>query len=184
MNAIGGYYLFYPRDYEQAKELDYLNEKALITPTWTTIVYSFFYINGNTQLAGCTTLYLIRTPSGTIKNHIESHTSRDYYEHSLDKFRAVLEIIFVMITCYYVYNIIKAIFFQYLEIIKPRYESQPEHIKKFWFYRLINFDRTSCNRNDTCNVVCQFFIKVVFLFFRTIFDIAHAMFNYFISNFF
>lgn len=67
-------------------------------PTWTTILYAFFYINGNTQLTGSTTLFLIRTPSGIIEKHIESHMCRDYYENSLDAFRAFLEIIFVMIT--------------------------------------------------------------------------------------
>lgn len=149
ITGLGGYYLDYPRNATQANNIDLLGEENLIQPTWVNILYSYYYVNPNTGLTGVSMLYIVRTPSGELKTFSESKLTREFYSSSQDKFRAFLEVVFIMLTCFFAYKLMKHIFFKYVEIIRPRYECQTESIKKNKCCRIINFDITLLSSKDS-----------------------------------
>ena len=64
-----------------------------------------------------------RDSAGNIKHEFWSYATRDYYANPLDRFRAFLELIYIIYLCYYLYIMIKELMIEYHHVVRSSYKS-------------------------------------------------------------
>ena len=146
---MGGYNVFWPRNKTQASTLDYFNDNNLFPPNWVNIMMVYSYVNRNKDDVTFNLLHLKRKPSGEIEGVYVSMTTREYYSTHLDRFRAFLEVIFITLTSFFLYELLKTLYIMYCDRIKPRYDKQTPAVKRSKICRICNIDR-SILRNKAC----------------------------------
>ena len=103
VNNFGGYYISYSKDKEAALSYDYLKDSQLMKPGWTNAIFIFAYANRNNQMMVITNQFICydQYATGEIVGKYIADSIPQYYSTSLDYFRAVLEIIFLLFTWYF-----------------------------------------------------------------------------------
>jgi hypothetical protein len=117
-NNIGGYIVYYPRDVDEAYFKFYFTDYDLFSPNWANAFLQFVYFNRNTKMLILNTISFSKSPSGEIKPKYYSEVGGHYYETPFDIFRGCLEVIFLIMTTWYLYFILKELLFCYINVIK------------------------------------------------------------------
>ena len=131
----GGYMLTYPRSIEGAFKLNYLNELGVTTSNWINYYYAFLSINRNNNNIILNVIMFDNLPSGEIIPNYKNYTIRRYYSSKMDTFRAVLEVIFLIMSWWYLYSIIKHLLFFIFSEFKSALDRQSNLMKQnnIWF---------------------------------------------------
>lgn len=146
---LGGYIVEYTRNEKQARKQNYLYEPDLTTPNYVNIYFTFVLYNRNGNYFSLHVVNFRKTPAGEVIPLYETHVTRMFYDGSLEYFRLFLEIIFLIIFSYFLFVLVKTIFFIFLGKIRDQLEKQEANMKlNSLIFRLIGFDRRKNLKKD------------------------------------
>ena len=111
-------------------------------------MYAWIHVNRNYNLAALNLFHFLRFPSGDIEGHYVSETTKDFYDRPADYFRLLLEILFILVTCWFLYQILKSMFKIYLKIMRKRYSKQSDYMKKQGWIRYLYLDSKIIREKD------------------------------------
>lgn len=121
---LGGFVLGYPDTQAEALSIRYLRNKEYLSINWFQCHLEFLFYNQNSDIVSISLTTFEKTPAGLIIANGQSFTTEEYYNSPTKKFRGFLEIIYIMLFCFYVYNTVKAILGKYQEVVIIYYQNK------------------------------------------------------------
>ena len=162
--GAGGYVFPYPRDSELAYNKDYLSENSIVINIYVVNYYfSFLWINRNNKNIILNVMEIDYLPSGEITPKFYFYTIGQYYKDSLDYFRMVLEIIFLIQSWWYIYLVLKCLVLFVFTEFKTKLDSQSDSLKtNNIIFRLLKIDVNHSRGEIKSSLFCKKTIKCLF----------------------
>ena len=123
-------YLYYLNRNSSVDILQYALQNTAVFPSNTIhLVFQMALLNKNNDFYSMHQIVFKKYASGQLDETYDVYAMSNSYENSFDYFRAVLEVIFLIITSYYLYQVIKNLSIIYLEIESEYLKKQSHDLK-------------------------------------------------------
>ena len=180
LQDVGGHIVYFSRNRTKAfDQFAYLTDPNLVSMNWVNMYFNFVYINPNYDAIVSNVIHFERFPSGEIEPHFNQHTLSFRYKTPFQKFRILLEVIFLIMTTIHLYWLIKDIIMHFWRETERDLKQQPERMKKSYILiRLLGID-PHIRESDSCWKIMFYFIKwFIFFICRFIYMIVKVSLNY------
>jgi len=128
-NMLGGFVLGYSRNKQQAQDPKYLSDLKIVSENWHSITLFWIYVNRNNDLIVSCHVNFVKSSAGNIVGSYRSQVIIDHYNTSLDYFRAFLEVLFLILTSWYLLKFLRGFVLIYLGMYKKYLEDQDNLMK-------------------------------------------------------
>ena len=184
-NRADGYLFYLDRNFTVESVSEGLKNYNILSANWIHLVFQMAILNKNNVFYSIHQIVFKKQASGELYSEYDVYSMSNSYETSYDYFRAFLETVFIILTSFYLYKVIKSILFNYLELEKEYLGKQTNEIKKNTiFFRVFGFDKISFIDKSFAVGLLSFLYRVLVTTIRSLYQLLLSIYKYITSSIF
>ena len=184
-NRADGYLYYLGRNNTPSSIRIGLQNISVFSANTIHLVFQMVLLNKNNEFYSLHEIVFKKYASGQLNQIYNVYSMSNSYKNSSDFIRAIFEVIFIMMTSYYLYKDIKNLSFVYLELEKKYLESQSDDMKINSIpFRILGFNKILYANQLFLSTFVTFIFRLFITFIRSLYQLLISLYRHTTSSIF